>query len=214
MELVFNPIKRLRVQDPSYPESYPFFPSFLLTTTISSHTMSSTEISTSSTPDSPTTSQQPPPLTIFSRVASIPLVNGPLTTIHTTLVNNHYTSVPYVTAQNLGKSVYHFSAPIQVRLAPVLIRADGFANKSLDAVQSYYPTPFTITPEEFRKEVRERRQHAYNTLDDRVRTPAYSAAQAIDQVRSKFRSVRRFFPRLNFWFTLIHVEIHTDRQYR
>ena len=167
--------------------------------------MSSTEISTSSTPDSPTTSQQPPPLTIFSRVASIPLVSASLTTIHTTLVNNHYTNVPYVTAQNLSKSVYHISEPIQVRLAPVLIRADGLANKSLDAFQSYYPTPFTITSEQLRKEVRERREHAYNTanktLDDRVRTPAYSAAQAIDQVRSKFRSVRRFFPRLNFRFT-------------
>jgi len=101
------------------------------------------------------------------------------------LVNNHYTNVPYVTAQNLGKSVYHISESIQVRLAPVLIRADGLANKSLDAVQSYYPTPFTITSEELRKEVRERREHAYNTankaLDDRVRSPAYSAAQAIDQ---------------------------------
>ena len=68
-----------------------------------------------------------------------------------------------------------------------MIRADGLAIKSLDAVQSYYPTPFTITSEELRKEVRERREHAYSTankvLDDRVRTPAYSAAQAIDQVR-------------------------------
>ena len=78
-----------------------------------------------------------------------------------------------------------------MRLAPVLIRADGLANKSLDAVQSYYPTPFTITSEELRKEVRERREYAYNTannaLDDRVRTPAYSAAQAIDQVWSQFQ---------------------------
>lgn len=150
--------------------------------------MSATETSSSSSsaPDTPTSSQQPPTLTIFSRVASIPLVNESLAIIHTTLVNNHYTSVPYVTAQNLGKSVYHISEPIQVRLAPVLIRADGLANKSLDAAKSYYPTPFTITSEELRKEVRERREHAYNTanktLDDRVRTPAYSAAQAIDQV--------------------------------
>ena len=151
--------------------------------------MSATETSTSasSTPDTPSSPQQPPTLTIFSRVASIPLVNESLTSIHAVLVNNHYTSVPYVTAQNLGKSVYHISEPIQVRLAPVLIRADGLANKSLDAVQSYYPTPFTITSEELRKEVRQRREHAYNTankaLDDRVRTPAYSAAQVIDQVR-------------------------------
>jgi len=152
--------------------------------------MSSTDSSTSTTPDTPASSQQPPTLTIFSRVASIPLVNESLAVIRTALVNNQYTNVPYVTAQNLGKSVYHISEPIQVRLAPVLIRADGFANKGLDAVQSYYPTPFTITSEQLRKEVNQRREHAYNTankaLDDRVRNPAYSAAQAIDQVRSEF----------------------------
>ena len=149
--------------------------------------MSSTETSTTTTtPGTPTSSQQPPNLTIFSRVANIPLVNASLTAVHAALVDNHYTSAPYTTAQNLGKSVYHISEPIQVRLAPVLIRADGFANKGLDACVSYYPAPFTITSEELRKEVRERRDHAYNTankaLDDRVRTPAYSAAQAIDQV--------------------------------
>jgi hypothetical protein len=91
----------------------------------------------------------------------------------------------------LGKSVYHISEPIQVRLAPVLIRLDGLANKGLDVVQSYCPTPFTITSEELKKEVTQRREHAFSTanktLDDRVRTPAYSAAQAIDQVWSEFR---------------------------
>jgi len=101
------------------------------------------------------------------------------------LCGNQYTSAPYATAQNLGKSVYHISESIQIRLAPVLIRADGLANKSLDAVQSYCPTPFTITSEELKKEVMQRREHAYHTankaLDDRVRTPAYSAAHAIDQ---------------------------------
>ena len=153
-------------------------------------TMSSPESSPSTTPGTPTSHQQPPTLTIFSRVASIPLVNESLATIHAVLVGSRYTSVPYVTAQNLGKSVYHISEPIQIRLAPVLIRADGLANKSLDAVQSYYPTPFTITSEELRSGVQERREHAFNTankaLDDRVRGPAYSAAQAIDQVQSKF----------------------------
>ena len=185
--LVFNPIKQVRVQAPLTQNPIP--PSSLSSQPPPSPcAMSSTATSTSTTPDSQTTSQQPPTLTIFSRVASIPLVNESLTTIHTVLVNNQYTSVPYVTAQNLGKSVYHISEPIQARLAPVLIRADGLANKGLDAVRSYYPTPFTITSEELRKEVRQRREHAYNTankaLDDRVRNPAYSAAQAIDQVRS------------------------------
>jgi hypothetical protein len=178
--------------------------------------MSSTETSSSSSPDSSTTLQQPPNLTIFSRVASIPLVNESLTSIHAVLVGNQYTCVPYSTAQHLGKSVYHISEPIQIRLAPVLIRADGLANKSLDAVESYIPTPFVITSEEIRTEVRQRREHAYNTankaLDARVRAPAYSAAQAIDQVR--FNLV----PCYSFWltspFVLIREEIHTDRRYR
>ena len=141
----------------------------------------------STVPSPPSSPQQTPSLTIFSRVYSIPLVNESLTTIHTVLANNQYTNAPYVTAQSLGKSIYHISEPIQVRLAPVLIRADGLAIKSLDVVQSYYPTPFTITPEQLKEEVSQRRDHAYNTankvLDDRVRNPVYSAAQAIDQVR-------------------------------
>ena len=174
--------------------------------------MSASTSASSSTPSTPSNTQQPPNLTIFSRVASIPLVSGSLTTIHTVLVNNQYTSVPYSTAQNLGKSVYHISEPIQVRLAPVLIRADGLAIKSLDAVQSYYPTPFVITPQELKEGVIQRRDHAYNTankvLDDRVRTPVYSAAQAIDQVRF---SICAGSPQR---LTLFVEEIHTDRQYR
>lgn len=182
--------------------------------------MSSTETSTATTttPDSPTTPQQPPTLTIFSRVASIPLVNESLASIHAVLVGNQYTCVPYVTAQNLGKSVYHISEPIQIRLAPVLIRADGLANKSLDAVQSYYPKPFSITSEEIRKEVNQRREHAYNTankaLDDRVRTPAYSAAQAIDQVQSNSVYFCAILPGLIPPFVPIREEIHADRRYR
>lgn len=110
--------------------------------------------------------------------------------------------MPYATAQNLGKSVYHISEPIQIRLAPVLIRVDGFANKGLDVVSSYYPTPFTITP----GELRQHGTHAYNTandvLDHRVRTPAYSAAQAIDQVQFLIGPIR-FFQRLSSWPTPI-----------
>jgi hypothetical protein len=153
--------------------------------------MSSTEISTSTpdaTPDATpittimsipatTTSKQLPNLTIFSRVASIPLVNEPLTAIHTALANNPYTSVPYITVQNLIKTAYRISEPIQVCLAPVLIRADNLANKSLNAVQSYYPTPFTITLGELKEGIR----HAYNTVNKvpyQVRTLGYSAPQA------------------------------------
>ena len=178
----------------------------------------STETSSSTTPESSTTLQQPPNLTIFSRVANIPLVYESWTSIDAVLTGNQYTSVPYVTAQNLGKSVYHISEPIQIRLAPVLIRADGLANKSLDAVQSYYPTPFNITSEDIRKEVRERREHAYNTankaLDDRVRTPAYSAAQAIDQVTSSSAWFHSTFPGLTSSFVPPREEIYADRRYR
>jgi len=78
-----------------------------------------------------------------------------------------------------------------------LIRADGLASKSLDAVKSYYPTPFNITSEEIREEVRQRREHAYNTanktLDVRVRSPAYSAAKQLTRYRPILLGLMLFF---------------------
>jgi hypothetical protein len=122
-----------------------------------------------------TQTQTVPDLTIFSRVSAIPLVNESLSTVHSTLNSYAFTSFPYHLAQNLSKSAYYYSEPIQIRLAPILCRADDIANKSLDAVESRYPTPFRITTQDIRGT-------ANKAIDEKVKTPVYSVAQAIDQV--------------------------------
>ncbi|KAI9509281.1 hypothetical protein F5148DRAFT_1189124 [Russula earlei] len=95
------------------------------------------------------------------------------------------TRSPYTTAQAISLSALRASEPITARLAPLIVRADGFANKGLDAVESRYPYPFTVQREDLIKDLKERSEHARDvankTIDERVRTPAYSAAQGIDQ---------------------------------
>ncbi|EIW54800.1 lipid droplet-associated perilipin protein [Trametes versicolor FP-101664 SS1] len=126
-----------------------------------------------------------PELTILSRVGSIPLVADSLSTIHSTLTNNAYTRSPYATAQGLTQSALSYTEPIQKRLAPILTKADGLANKGLDAVESRYPYPFQTPTEDIIKDLKGHSDHAKDvankTLDDKVRTPAYQVAQGIDQ---------------------------------
>lgn len=122
-----------------------------------------------------------PELKIFNRVASIPLVNDTFSAVHSSLISNPYTRSPYTTAQALSLSALRASEPIAAKLAPIIIRADGFAIKGLDAVESRYPYPFTVQSEDLLKDARD---VASKTIDERVRTPAYSAAQGIDQVRT------------------------------
>ena len=128
-----------------------------------------------------------PQLTVLHRVASIPLVSDSLAAVHATLAGNAYTRRPYNTAYALSTAVVRASEPVQARLAPVLVRADGFANKAVDAVESRYPYPFHAPTEEIYGTLRQHSEHAYDvankTIDDRVRTPAYGLAQGIDQVR-------------------------------
>ena len=122
-----------------------------------------------------------PELKIFNRVASIPLVNDTFSAVHSSLISNPYTRSPYTTAQALSLSALRASEPIAAKLAPIIVRADGFAIKGLDAVESRYPYPFTVQSEDLLKDARD---VASKTIDERVRTPAYSAAQGIDQVRT------------------------------
>lgn len=140
-----------------------------------------------------TQSASPPEITILNRVYSIPLIGSSLDTINSTLASNSYTCAPYSTAKGLSASAYKFSEPFQVRLAPLIVRADGFANKAVDVVESRYPYPFKAKPEEVvnfvrerressEKYVRERRDSAYKSLDDNVKSPAFTYVQAIDQV--------------------------------
>jgi hypothetical protein len=127
-----------------------------------------------------------PELKIFTRVASIPLVNDTFSAVHYSLISNPLTRSPYTTAQAISLSALRASEPLAVKLAPIIVRADGFAIKGLDAVESRYPYAFTIQSEDILKALKERsgraRDVANKTIDERVRTPAYSAAQGIDQV--------------------------------
>ncbi len=127
-----------------------------------------------------------PEFTILNRVVSIPLVNDSLSAMHASLISNPITRSPYSTAQALSSTALRYSEPFTAKLAPIILRADGYANKGLDVVESRYPYPFTVQGEDIIKALKERSDYARDvankTLDERVRTPAYSAAQGIDQV--------------------------------
>ena len=127
-----------------------------------------------------------PELTSLYRVASIPLVSSSLDTIHSTLSSNSYTKSPYSAATGLAHSAWGYTEPIQVRLAPLTVRADGFANAGLDVVESRYPYPFKAKPEEITTYVRESRASALSiankAIDENVKSPAYGVVQGIDQV--------------------------------
>lgn len=146
-----------------------------LGSSLSSYTMS-TQTETAAAPE----------LTSITRVASIPLVASSLTTIHTTLTNNSFTRTPYSAAQGISQTALSYAEPIQKRLAPILVCADNIVNAGLDAVESRYPYPFKTSPEDLVRDIRGRSDHAYGvankTLDERVRAPALSVAQGIDQV--------------------------------
>ena len=129
-----------------------------------------------------------PELTLLTRVASIPLVNDSLSAVHATLTSNPLTRSPYNTAQALSSTALRYSEPITSKLAPIIVRADGYANKGLDVVESRYPYPFTVQSQDVINALKERSDYARGvankTIDERVRNPAYSAAQGIDQVRT------------------------------
>ena len=134
-----------------------------------------------------------PELTVLNRVASIPLVSDTFSAVHSSLISNRLTRSPYTTAQAISSSALRYSEPIAAKLAPIIVRADGFANKGLDAVESRYPYPFTVQSEDLLRALKEHSEYARDvtnkTLDRRVRNPAYTAAQGIDQVRTPILSL-------------------------
>ncbi|KAH7909621.1 hypothetical protein BJ138DRAFT_1180918 [Hygrophoropsis aurantiaca] len=135
-----------------------------------------------------------PEITSLYRVASIPLIASSIDTIHSTLVNNVLTRSPYHIASAITQSAYSYSQPLQARFAPLIQRADEYANKGLDAVESKFPYPFHAQPEEMAKYVREQRENvmgaANKSFDERVKTPAYGVAQGIDH---KFAPIVDYF---------------------
>ncbi|KAF8190887.1 lipid droplet-associated perilipin protein [Pholiota molesta] len=150
-------------------------------------------MSTTATETAPAPAQtQAPEVTVLSRVASIPMISSSLNTINEALSSNTYTRSPYAHAKELSSSAYKFTEPLQVKLAPLIVRADGYANKAVDAVESRYPYPFKAQPEEVATLVRERKESTTNYVSERVndvnkaidanvKTPALNVAHDIDQ---------------------------------
>ena len=143
-----------------------------------------------------TTEQQPaqaPEVTILARVASIPMISSSLTQLNEVLSSNTYTRSPYAHAKELSTTAYKLTEPLQAKFAPLIVRADGYANKAVDAVESRYPYPFKAQPEDVVTLVRERRESTTHyvservndvnkAIDARVKTPAFNVAHDIDQV--------------------------------
>ncbi|KAI0781952.1 lipid droplet-associated perilipin protein [Abortiporus biennis] len=143
--------------------------------------------------------QPPPEITIISRVASIPIVSSSLDVFHSTLSTNPYTRTPYAYAEGFSKAALGYTEPIQKRLAPIIVRADGFANKGLDKVEQLYPYPFKTPPETIIEDIKGTTTHAYDvankTIDEKVKSPALNVAQGIDQ---------RFAPVVDYFEQRIH----------
>ncbi|KAJ3545381.1 hypothetical protein NMY22_g2462 [Coprinellus aureogranulatus] len=152
--------------------------------------MSSTVTETQQPPT--TGAQAPPEITILTRVASIPMIHSGLETLSGTLLANAYTRSTYNTAKELTTSAYKLTEPLQIKLAPLIVRADDYANKAVDAVESRYPYPFKAKPEDVAALVNERKQsasgyvqerigEANKALDERVKNPAFNVAHDLDQ---------------------------------
>ena len=144
-------------------------------------TMSATE--TQSPPSQ--NAESAPGITVLSRMASIPMIHSSLDILNDTLSNNLLTRTPYSAATGLATTAYKLSEPLQIRLAPLIVSVDGIANKAVDAVESRYPYPFKVTPEDVVGFVTERKQTAvdgvHKTLDEKIKNPAFNAAHGIDQ---------------------------------
>lgn len=121
------------------------------------------------------------------------MISSGLVTINDALITNAYTRSPYTHAKALSNTAYKLTEPIQNVLAPLIVRADGIANKAVDAVESRYPYPFKAQPEDVAALARQGQQNttAYvhervnnmnKAIDEKVRTPALNVAHDIDLV--------------------------------
>jgi hypothetical protein len=130
-----------------------------------------------------------PELTILNRLVQIPLVASSLQTVHSTLQANRLTATPYATATAVSAyalgTANKYSAPIQTRLAPLVVCADGYANAAVDAVEARYPYPFHASADEVCQDLTARSEGvkgvANKTIDDRVCAPAGRIIASIDQ---------------------------------
>ena len=130
--------------------------------------------------------QPVPEPSVLYRVASIPLVKDSLAAVHASLAANTYTRTPYAHAQAITLSALQYSEPIASKLSPILARADGYANKAVDIVESRYPYPFKTPTENILSDIKQQRDHAYGvaekTIEEKVKVPVVHVAEGIDQV--------------------------------
>ncbi|KAL1738127.1 hypothetical protein HDZ31DRAFT_51458, partial [Schizophyllum fasciatum] len=123
--------------------------------------------------------------TVLDRVYGIPLVAATLDKIHETLTTNALTKRPYAAARGLSAAAYESWQPVQTRLAPLITRVDGLANKVFDIVEARFPYPIHVKPEDVSSAARERRKSlvdsAHQTFDERVKLPAFHVAEGIDK---------------------------------
>ncbi|KAG9128227.1 hypothetical protein FRC07_002516 [Ceratobasidium sp. 392] len=137
------------------------------------------------------TPAHPPQLTAVNRVGKIPLVNDTLTSLNSILSQNAYSKGLYSTAQAYSERAYNLSAPVQVRLAPVIGRADGYANKGLDVLESRWPYPFQVSTEEVVGTLKQGPDVAYGiyaayanaaskAYENKVKAPAYGLVVRAD----------------------------------
>lgn len=135
----------------------------------------------------------------IDKVNGIPIVHDSLGYAHSVLSSNPYTAYVYSTGLGLGSTVYDYSKPIQARLAPILVRADGLALKGITVVESRFPYPFQTSTEDVRMAFRLGRRGPSNIasiLDGRCRQvllrPSVQRLRLPrPYTRVRFRTVRR-----------------------
>ncbi|KAF7370391.1 hypothetical protein MSAN_00670600 [Mycena sanguinolenta] len=175
---------------------------------------------TSSVPMPSKSSQSPPELTAFTRVASLPLFAWTINQVSCTLEKNRFTSSPYATAKGLTSSAYKYTEPLQLRFAPAISMVDEYANKACDVVENRFPVIKT-QPEEVASYVHQRKQStvefiehtrlgANKTLDERVKAPVFTMACEVD---------KRLTPIVNYLESTASTRLHTctapaDTQYQ
>jgi hypothetical protein len=127
--------------------------------------MSSTQSSTSTTPDTVATLGQLPGLTTSSHIAPTPLADEYLATIHIALVNNWYTNIPYTMIRNLAKFTYRIISP----------------------------TPFAAALEELWEDLRQRMENACITAKKASENQACASTYLTTQVWFGFQSAWQIF---------------------
>ncbi|KAF8326850.1 uncharacterized protein EI90DRAFT_3281607 [Cantharellus anzutake] len=128
---------------------------------------------------------QPPPqlpsYKSFEKVRSIPIINDSVSYAHSTFSSHPIIGYFYNAYIGLGNTAFEYSKPVQARFAPIIDRADDFALKGLDAVESRFPYPFQTPTGEIVNQLKSSSDAAYAAFHDNVQAPAYGVAKNADQ---------------------------------